>query len=170
MRKSFKAVHILGLSLFLGSIGVYIALTTQHLAPGTPAFAELRHQILVGTQCITLPGLLTTIASGLGLLWVNRHQMQRWQIAKTLVGCLLLLNTWLLVAPAIRSAADLSATAVFSQGSPGELASALRIETVAGAANVLLACLSILLAVFRPRLGQPRMIGRLSLSEAKTGT
>ncbi len=152
MRKTLKAVHMLGLAFFLGSIGVYIALTTQHVMPGTPEFGELRAQILLGTRCITAPGLLTTLVSGFGLLWMNRRQMQRWQIVKAIIGCLLLLNTWLLVGPAIRGAADLSAIPVRSQGAVGELNAALRIETIAGAANVLLAFLEIWLAVFRPAL------------------
>jgi len=152
MRKTLKAVHMLGLSLFLGSIGVYIALTSQHVTLGTPAFGELRAQILLGTRCITIPGLLTTLLSGFGLLWINRRQMQRWQMAKAVVGCLLLFNTWLLVGPAIQGAADLSAVPVLSQQRIGELSSALRIETMAGAGNVLLALLEIWLAVFRPAL------------------
>lgn len=152
MRKSLKAVHLLGLSLFLGSIGVYIALTTQHVTPGTPAFGVLRAQILLGTRCITVPGLLATLVSGFGLLWLNRHQMPRWQIAKAIVGSLLLFNTWLFVGPAIQGAADLSGVAVLSHGRIGELSSALRIESIAGAVNVLLVFLEIWLAVFRPAL------------------
>jgi uncharacterized membrane protein len=170
MRKLLKALHMLGLSLFLGSIGVYIALTAQHGVPGTPAFGVLRAQILLGTRCITVPGLLATLASGSGLLWMNRRRMQRWQIAKAMVGCLLLVNTWLLVAPAIQAAADLSAIPVNSQPMIGELNSALRIETVAGALNVLLAFLEIWLAVFRPALRRRHAAGRLSLNEPDAGT
>lgn len=152
MRKTLKTIHMLGLSVFLGSIAVYIALSTQHLVPGTEAFAQLRDQIALGTRCLTLPGLLATIASGLGLLWVNRRQLQRWQIAKAVVGLLLLSNTWLLVEPAIKSAAILSTVAIFSQHTMGELAAALKTETLAGAVNVALACLEIWLAIFRPPL------------------
>jgi hypothetical protein len=166
MRKSLKAAHMLGLALFLGSIGVYIVLTTQTLAPGTPAFAALRQQILLGTRCITFPGLLATLGSGLGLLWLNRHALQRWQIAKAMVGCLLLFNTWLLVGPAVQSAADLSAIPAFSEAATVELRSALKIETVAGALNVALAFLEIWLAVFRPVLGRRQWFGRARLREA----
>jgi small-conductance mechanosensitive channel len=170
MRKIFKAFHMLGFSLFLGSIAVYIALSTQHWSPGTPAFAQLRDQIALGTRFLTLPGLLATLASGFGLLWLNRNQLQRWQIAKAIVGFLLLFNTWLIVGPAVKSAAHLSATAVFSQAKIGELGSALKIETVAGAINVSLACLEIGLAVLRPKLRWQNGVGQPSLYEAKAGT
>ena len=152
MRKTLKAVHMLGLALFLGSIGVYIALTSQHVIPGTPAFGELRAQILLGTRCITAPGLLTTLVSGFGLLWMNRRHLQRWQIAKAVVGFVLLSNTWLLVEPAIKSAAMLSTVTIFPQQNRGELALALNTETLAGAVNIALAGVEIWLAVFRPAL------------------
>jgi hypothetical protein len=158
MRKTLKTVHMLGLSVFLGSIAVYIALNTQHYDPGTPAFAQLRDQISLGTRYLTLPGLWATIASGVGLLWVNRRHLQRWQIAKAVVGFLLLSNTWLLVGPAIKSAAILSAVPMFSQENIGQLAEALKTETVAGAVNVALACLEIWLAVFRPALRRRHMV------------
>ena len=165
MRKTLKTVHMLGLSVFLGSIAVYIASSTQHLEPGTPSFAQLRDQISSGTRSLTLPGLLATLASGLGLLWVNSRQLQRWQIAKAIVGLLLLSNTWLLVEPAIESAALLSRVAVFSRASMGQLALALNTESAAGAVNVALACLEIWLAVFRPTLrrrdmGHPNLVAR----------
>jgi hypothetical protein len=168
MRKTLKAVHMLGLAFFLGSIGVYIALTTQHVMPGTPEFGELRAQILLGTRCITAPGLLTTLVSGFGLLWMNRRHLQRWQIVKAIIGCLLLLNTWLLVGPAVQGAADLSAIPVRSQGAVGELKAALRIETIAGAGNVLLAFLEIWLAVFRPALRLRKATLRLGDVPAST--
>ena len=124
MRNTLKTVHMLGLALFLGSIAVYL----------------------------TLPGLLATIASGLGLLWVNRRQLQRWQIAKAVVGFVLLSNTWLLVEPAIKSAAMLSTVTIYPQQNRGELALALNTETLAGAVNIALAGVEIWLAVFRPAL------------------
>jgi hypothetical protein len=152
MRKTFKTVHMLGLALFLGSIAVYVALSTQHWVPGTPAFAQLRAQILLATRYVTVPGLLATLASGVGLLWVNRRQLKRWQIAKAVVGVLLLVNTWVLVGPAIEAAAALSATASSSAQALGGLLSAVKLETAAGALNLLLAAIEILLAVCRPEL------------------
>jgi hypothetical protein len=59
---------------------------------------------------------------------------------------------------------------IFSQENMGELALALKTETVAGAINVALACLEIWLAVFAPRCVVVTWFTQVSLREAEAGT
>jgi hypothetical protein len=88
-----RLIHLLGLVVFLGSIAVYILLTSQHFPPGSAAYAQLRAEVLLGTQLLTRPALPLTLASGIGLLLLQRSGLKAWQPLKVGVGLLLLINT-----------------------------------------------------------------------------
>lgn len=149
MRPVLKLAHLVGLAVFLGSIAVYILLTSQHLPPGSAAYAQLRAQVLLGTEALTRPALLLTVASGIGLLLAQRGKLQRWQLLKAVIGLLLLINTQLFVVPAIRAAATLAAP---GHGASSALAAAVSTESAAGAVNLLLALAAMGLAIVRPSL------------------
>lgn len=101
----FKLLHLVGMALFLGSIAVYITLSPWAKAGGLDRVLLARQVIALGTVYVTLPGLWVTVAAGFlfGLRWRSPFGAG-WMRSKLVAGVLMLLNSHLLVAPAIQAA------------------------------------------------------------------
>jgi hypothetical protein len=150
-----KTCHLIGLTLFLGSILGHIVAGAAGGAPGAASFLYAREHIALATQFQTLPGLAIAIVSGATLAFVSRLSplRQRWLAAKIALTIAILVNSALFVAPA--GAHALSGALALSKGDAGamaEILAALRVEQIAGAVNILLILAIVLLGVFKPRL------------------
>jgi hypothetical protein len=150
-----KTCHLIGLTLFLGSILGHIVAGAAGGAPGAAGFLYAREHIALATQFLTLPGLALAVVSGVVLAAISRLSplRQRWLAAKIGLTLAILVNSALFVAPA--GARALAGAVALSKGESGAMAdilAALRVEQIAGAVNIFLILAIVLLGVFKPLL------------------
>jgi hypothetical protein len=155
MVRLLKTCHLLGLTLFLGSILSHIVAGAAAGAPGTASFLYAREQIALATQFLTLPGLALSVLSGIALVAVSRLSplRNRWLAAKIALTLAVMANSALFLAPA--GARALMGALALSKGEADamiEIVAALRAEQYAGAVNILLILSIVLLGVFKPPL------------------
>ncbi len=144
-----KSLHFLGMALFLGSIAGHIHLG-QGVAPGEAAYGWAQAAKYDSTLLLTIPGLMLTAASGVALAVARRGgPPRRWLRVKVVLTALVGLNGALVLAPLGRRLAE---GAVLGASGP-MLEGLSRLESLFGAANLLMTLAVIALAVFRPRLG-----------------
>jgi hypothetical protein len=158
MTKTLKTAHLVGLTLFLGSIPAHIVLGRLAMAHADVAAAvallEAKH---AATLVLTLPGLALSVATGLALLLANRGLLRTaWLRAKLVLVALVALNGALVLTPVGAAMAERASHA----GSMDELRAALAPlaarESAFGAANLAMALAAVALAVARPRLRRRR--------------
>jgi hypothetical protein len=159
MYPMLKVCHLIGLTLFLGSILGHVAASAAAGQPGSTGFLYMQEQIAFATRVLTLPGLLLTVASGIALAKLSRQSplRARWLAAKVVLTAAIVINSVAFVAPA--GARLLSGTAALSRGEPVALAQIVadhKVETVAGAANIVMILAIVLLGVIKPRLALSR--------------
>ncbi|MBB4196343.1 hypothetical protein CCR94_13420 [Rhodoblastus sphagnicola] len=150
MSRFCKFLHLLGLTLFLGSIFGHIVAGVLAGAPGDPAFVAARAEIVHATRLLTLPGLGLLIASGAGMLAAARLSPLKigWLAAHVGGAALIVINTAAFIVPA-----GIRALALAKAGDYGEaLGGALLTEDGFGAANVALALALIALGLYKPTL------------------
>lgn len=144
MRKTLKFVHLIGLVLFLGSIFTFIVVSSVPAKGDLASLVVARRVISAGTNALTLPGLGLLIASGIGLTWGQlRLRDHRWLQVMVLAAGLVVMNGFLFVLPAVRSASAL----VEESQSLGPLtqayARAYILESSAGSVNVVLGLVAV---------------------------
>jgi len=157
--KMAKALHLLGLAMFVGSILGHV---TIGFVPGAKDQAQAmlfgRQAIEVATWSLTVPGLALLVVTGLfmtlrGALGFGRR---RWLTVHQTIGVLILLNASLILVPVGGDLLDV-ATKIMQGGASLEGFAALKLrESTFGAANLVLALVTIFVAVLRPALGQSR--------------
>lgn len=92
MFKFFKLLHFIGLTLFLGSIWVYVA-------QGTPMESVIimqyvRENVLQLIETLTFPGLVLMVLSGFGMTLFRREILRKQFFkVKLAFSVLLLINT-----------------------------------------------------------------------------
>jgi hypothetical protein len=156
MYKVAKALHLLGLAMFLGSILGHISIG---FVPGAKDQAQAmlfgRQAIEIATWSLTIPGLtllavtglFMTFRGGLGLRWLTMHQI---------IGALILLNAAFILVPVGGDLLDLASKIIQGSGSIEAFAMLAGRERTFGAANLVLALVTIFIAVLKPALGQSR--------------
>lgn len=169
MRKGLKALHLIGVAMFLGSILAHISVG---LIPGvqteTEAALFARQAISAATLSVTLPGLGLMLLTGAALYAKGGLRLggRRWLLLHAGAGALIALNAALVLAPTGREPLGLAEQAAAGGGAagPGPAAGAAwaRLhalearEALFGAVNVTLALAAIAIAVVKPRLGARR--------------
>lgn len=158
MTRAAKALHLVGLAMFLGSILGHITLgLVPSVADDPAALLFTRQAIEIATWALTISGLALLVATGLfmtlrGRLGVFRV---RWLTLHQAIALLIVLNAAIVLVPV---GAELLATAAsVADGIAGRpaMAAAETREAAFGAVNVVLALATIFLAVLKPRLGRP---------------
>lgn len=149
MMRSVKALHILGVVLFLGSVPVFIVASA--LSRQTP-FDQLlfaRRLIQTATYALTLPGLGIVAASGVWMSTRWRHAgLPGWLKVKQIATATIALSTLFAVLPAVRDCLEAAAEAASTQViSPRFMPAYLR-ESVAGAFNLVLTLASLAIATW----------------------
>jgi hypothetical protein len=157
--KMAKALHFVGLAMFLGSILGHI---TIGFVPGARDQAQAmlfgRQAIEIATWSLTIPGLVLLAVTGLfmtvrGGLGFGR---QRWLTVHQIIGALILLNAALVLAPVGGDLLDVASKIIQGTASMETFAALAGRERMFGAANVVLALATIFAAVLKPARGQSR--------------
>lgn len=159
MYRVAKALHFLGLAMFLGSILGHVGIG---FVPGAndPAQAMLfgRQAIEIATWWLTVPGLALLAATGLfmtfrGGLGFGRR---RWLTVHQVVGVLILLNAAFILVPVGGDLLDLGSKIIQGNGSLEDFEPLAGRERAFGALKLLLALATIFIAALKPALGQSR--------------
>jgi membrane protein YdbS with pleckstrin-like domain len=150
--KLLKAIHLLGLSAFLGSIFSYIVMGIAAESQSLPLYLANRQLVLYTTDALTLPSLLLIMVSGILLALLRRRYDYRWLLAKfgMAVAMMVIAQGW--IRPAIEDA--IIQLAAGQQGAVYERA--MQQEAIAGGINILLCLLLLIIAqvTWRFRHGQ----------------
>jgi hypothetical protein len=159
MYKVAKALHLLGLAMFLGSILGHVSIG---FVPGAKDQAQVmlfgRQAIEIATWSLTVPGLALLVATGLfmtvrGGLGFGRW---RWLTVHQIIGTMILLNAAFILVPVGGDLLDVAWKIIQGGGSIEAFASLSGRERMFGALNLVLAVVTIFVAVLKPRLGQSR--------------
>jgi len=160
MSKAIKALHLIGVIMFFGSILGHI---TVGLVPGvaddpnTALFA--REAIAVATTYLTLPGLALALLSGIYMAAKRGGSVfrTRWLMLHALFGTVIVLNAALVLYPIgqeLLEAALQVAKGALPIDQLGDMAGR---EAAFGAVNVVLCLVMVFVAVVKPRIGQPKL-------------
>jgi hypothetical protein len=153
MYRIFKTLHLLGLTLFLGSVFGHIVAGQAVGAQGGPYLVAARTEIVAATRFLTMPGLALAMASGLAMLFFARLSPLKtpWLAAHIALAAVVVVTAVAVVVPAGREALSLVLAGDFGAG----LNAALNREHGFGAVNVALTLALIILGVFKPKWGRP---------------
>ena len=151
-----KILHLIGLSLFLGSIFGHIVASVLGGAPqagNEAAFLASRVHITAATRYLTMPGLLLTLATGVGVQsWSLKRDV--WLRAHVFAAVLIALLAFFVIVPAGSEMLRLAQQGVAEH--VGQIKAAHKVEDMVGAANILLAVLATALGVVKPKWGKDR--------------
>ncbi len=155
MQKLLKIVHIVGLSVFLGSIPAHIALgRLADPAGDLDGFALLMHAKHMNVLALTLPGLALLLVTGavLALRRGMTPNKRRWMGAKLALVALIALNGAFVLTPLAHDISASAQQAAATRTVPANFAELARKETVFGAANLALVLAVVGLSVVKPAL------------------
>lgn len=157
MPESVKALHLIGVAMFFGSILGHI---TVGLVPGAqddPQTALIARQAIdAATTWLTAPGLVLLLLTGIFMIVQGRLPVfrTRWLTLHVLFGLLIALNAAFMLYPTGQEMLE-AASQVATGTLPMERLHAIGgREAAFGAANVLLCLVMVFIAVVKPRLGK----------------
>jgi hypothetical protein len=159
MYKIAKALHFVGLAMFLGSILGHI---TIGFVPGAKDQAQAilfgRQAIEIATWSLTVPGLALLVVTGLAMTVGGRLGFGRrpWLTLHQVIGALILLNAALILVPVGGDLLDVASKIIQGHGSMEGFTALAGRERMFGAANLLLALVTTFIAVLKPALWQSR--------------
>lgn len=151
-----KILHLIGLSLFLGSIFGHIVASVlggASQAGNEAAFLASRVHITAATRYLTMPGLLLTLATGVGM-WLQSWSLKRdvWLRVHMFAAVLIALLAFFVIVPAGVEMLRLAQQGVAEHA--GQIKAAHKVENMVGATNILLAVLATALGVVKPKWGK----------------
>jgi hypothetical protein len=156
MYRLLKFIHILGLTLFLGSIFGHIVAGVLGGAPDSATFVFARQEVATATWALTLPGLALCVFSGIGMMAVSGQSpvKTRWLAIHAGFTVAVVAIAALAIVPTLQ---DILQEAIVLQkglsgGSMETIMAKKRIEDIAGSINVLLTLAIIFLGVWKPKL------------------
>lgn len=153
-----KILHLIGLSLFLGSIFGHIVASVLGGAPeagNEAAFLASRVHITAATRYLTIPGLLLILATGVGMgMWLQSWSLKRdiWLRVHMFAAVLIVLLAFFVIVPAGSEMLRLAQQGMTEHA--GQIKAAHKVEDMVGAANILLAVLATALGVVKPKWGK----------------
>lgn len=148
-----RALHLLGLAMFLGSILSHISIA---FVPGTQDRPEAmllgRQAIEFATWGITIPGLTLLFLTGLfmSLRGGFGFGQPRWLTVHQIIGILILLAAGLVLVPTGDELLRVASEIVQGSGSTEVFKSLVGRERTFGPVNLALTLLTILIAVLKP--------------------
>jgi hypothetical protein len=156
MYRILKFLHLLGLTLFLGSIFAHIVASVLGGGPDSPNFLFARQDIAAATQVLTMPGLGLAILSGLGMVATARlsPQQTKWLAIHGSLALAIVIIAITAILPAIRQILH-DAIALrdgLAEASATQILASKRIEDTAGGINLLLALSAAAIGVWKPKL------------------
>jgi hypothetical protein len=157
MLKILKAVHIVGVAMFLGSIFAHIAAgQVPGAADDPPAMLFARQAIDLATRYVTLPGLAIALISG-ALMAAGGYPgllKRRWLAAHAFAALIVTAITVTVMIPAGRQILAAAAAVAGGTGSREAFAAFANREHIFGALNIVLVLGVIVLGTVKPRLRQ----------------
>ena len=156
MYRILKLLHLLGLTLFLGSIFGHIVASVLGGGPDSPNFLFARNDIVAATQVLTLPGLGLATLSGMGMAIVSRLSplRVRWLAVHGVLALTVVIVALAVIVPAGREM--LHGAAALRDGSPdggvARVLAAKHTEDMAGGINILLILTIMAIGVWKPKL------------------
>jgi hypothetical protein len=159
MLKITKALHFIGLAMFLGSVFGHITIglipgADQH--PQTMLFA--RQAIEIATIYVTIPGLILLLVTGIALTVYGRFGVfkARWLTVHQILGVLIILNAALILYPVGGELAAAASQLVQGSLSLEQFHTLAARERTFGPINVLLTLATVFIAVLKPRFGSAK--------------
>lgn len=159
MYKAAKALHFVGLAMFLGSILGHV---TIGFVPGakdqTQAMLFGRQAVEIATWSLTVPGLALLVVTGLFMILYGKlgFGRRRWLTAHQTIGVLIALNAALVLVPVGGNLLDVAVEIIRGSKSMEAFNALKDREAMFGAVNLVLALVTIFLATLKPALGQSR--------------
>ncbi len=156
MYRSLKFIHILGLTLFLGSVFGHIVAGVLGGAPDSASFVFARQEVATATWVLTVPGLVLSILSGIGMIVVSGQSpvKTKWLVLHAGFAVAVAAIAALVIVPNLQDI--LQEAIALQKGLPGgsmeTIMAKKRIEGIAGGINVLLTLTIIFLGVWKPKL------------------
>lgn len=156
MYKFLKALHIIGVVLFFGSIlGHAIAGVVSSGTTDSQVLNVVRQVVQAETIYLTIPGLVLFSITGGTMIFVGKLPIKKlkWLALHLALGILVILNALIILGPLGQEM--LVATQALAAGTGSiELIHELEIkEAIFGAINIILCVLLVLIAVIKPKLG-----------------
>lgn len=154
-RHIIKIIHLLSLAGFVGGLGATLLLADFSDNAPPSLLAALRMAVASLGESLVVPSLVLLVLSGM-LLVVARPQLvrARWLWAKVVLTLAVAIIAVGVVQPAITRAAVLAAEGALGTPALGEMTRAFAEERIGGLVVLALSALAVMLAVWRPRLGQ----------------
>ncbi len=151
-----KLLHVVGAVGIAGGLAAFMLILTHGPAPDAiDAYATVRRSAAIVSSWIIVPGMGLTLISGLLALAVHRpFRRARWVWVKTASGLAIVALIVASVDVTARSAADLAARAASGNIAIADLRAAIQDPWLAWWLLLALAVVNIIMAVWRPRLGQ----------------
>lgn len=144
--RALKLAHFAGLTLFLGSIFTFIALSVQTQGAPLCDLVFARRAISAATGHLTLPGLWVAVIAGVGMA-VLREGGGRVVLTKFVLGVLILMNACLLVRPAVNEATSIAIGGLKAGALDQSYKAAFLREEVSGVLNIVLAMTAAVVSV-----------------------
>lgn len=151
-----KALHLLGLAMFLGSVFGHI---TVGFVPGADREPETvlfaRQAIEAATLYVTIPGLILVLLTGIFMMVYGRMGFfrVRWLTIHQILGGLIFLNAVLILYPVGGELAAAAGQLVQGSLSLEQFQAIAARERTFGPINVFLALATVFIAVLKPRFG-----------------
>jgi len=150
MRKFLKFFHYIGLTIFLGSVLMFIIIGETAGYNNLESLVLTRRIILYGEYVLTLPGILIILVSGIAMT-VNSYKFfqLRWLNIKHVAILLIIFNAIFFLNPYAHQMLDLANQSLLAGELLPEYSSMETKEIAAGAVNILLIMLSTVSGIWR---------------------
>lgn len=159
MKKTVKALHLIGLVMFFGGILPSIVMNTVVGASTNLALIYHQRQFVSAiTVALTIPGMLILIVTGGFAMVAGRYSPldRRWLAVKLILAVLILFNGAFILAPLVDQVTSLAARSV----TEGQLAPNYWLlkeqEDRYGIGNFVMLLVAFTLAVYRPSFRRGR--------------
>lgn len=149
MDRAIKFLHLIGMTMFLGSIAVFISITGLSKTVTLQEIAFGRAIISTATYYITVPGLWIAIATGVFMAFRRSAFKDKWIKLKIALSILIIINTHLWILHAIEGALATAKASVTYGSLMNEFTFFALTESVAGGANLILALVVSIAGIFK---------------------
>lgn len=155
MLKFVKALHLLGVVMFFGSILGHVSVGLVPGARDDPQTAlVVRQAIDVATNSLTVPGLVLLLFTGIFMIVKGKLPIfkMRWLTLHAIFGLLIVLNAAFVLYPIGQELLETASLAAMGALPMEQLHAIEGREAAFGAANLLLCLIMVFIAVVKPRI------------------
>lgn len=156
MYKFLKALHIIGVVLFFGSIlGHAIAGVVSSGTTDSQVLNIVRQVVQAETNYLTIPGLVLFSVTGGAMIFVGKLPIKKlkWLALHLALGILVILNAIFILAPLGQEMLAMAQSIASGTGSIEHIHELEAKEAIFGAINIFLCVLLVLIAVIKPKFG-----------------